>query len=126
MSDQEVQKGIGELFSLSREAEIDSINFDTEVDEASFKTWSKSKKHPWVRTRCGGTDFECVRRFINKPENKKRWTGVVMFTDGYAAGLGQIIGVRVLWLITESGSMDVIRPGDLVVQMKFPKKITTK
>ena len=122
MSDGEVIKGISELFSLSHEAEIDSINFDTEVDETSFKTWKKGKQHPWVRTRCGGTDFECVQRYVNQAKNRGKWSGVIIYTDGYAAGMSQIVGAKVLWLITEHGTIAPVRPGDLVVKMKTHNK----
>lgn len=125
MSDGEVIKGLSEVFSLSQEAEIDTINFDTEVDESSFKTWKRGKQHPWVRTRCGGTDFECVQRYANDPKNRGKWSGIIIYTDGYAAGMGQIVGAKVLWLITEGGTQAPVRPGDLVVQMKANKKSST-
>lgn len=124
MADKDVQTGFSELFALSDKAEIDMVNFDTEVDETSFKTWKRGKKHEWIRTRCGGTDFECVQRFANKRSNRGRWSGIFIYTDGYASGISQIVGVRLLWLITETGTLGCVRPGDLVVQLKKSKTPT--
>lgn len=118
MGDDDVSLGLGEAFACSKEGEIDILNFDTEVDEKSFRTVSKGKVFKWERTRCGGTDFNCVMRFVNNPKNRGKWTGVVIVTDGYADNMGQIIGAKVLWLITPTGTKATVRPGDLVAQMK--------
>ena len=119
MSDDDVRKGFANVTALSGETTVDCYNFDTEVDIASHKVWKCGKEHPWSRTRSGGTDFDCVRRFVSRPENVKKWTGIVIFTDGYAAALGAMPGnVKVLWVITPGGSTGVVREGDLVVQLK--------
>lgn len=122
MSDEEVAKGFAEVFQLSGEAEVDVVNFDTEVDEKSLHTWKKGRKWEWKRTRCGGTDFNCVRRWVGSPKRRGKYSGVVLFTDGYADSLGAMPpGTRVIWCITESGTMENVRPGDLAVKMKHKK-----
>jgi predicted metal-dependent peptidase len=104
---------------LSRETSIDVYHFDTEVDEKSFTVWKKGRATPKAhRTRCGGTDFNAVAGFCNKGENRGKWSGVIILTDGYAPIMGPIIGSRVLWVITESGTMEMVRPGDLACKMK--------
>lgn len=118
MSDEDVSLGLGEAFACSKEAAIDIINFDTEIDADSFREVTKGKPFKWERTRCGGTDFNCVMRFVNSQKNRGRWTGVVIVTDGYADNMGQIIGAKVLWLVTPGGTLERVRPGDLVAKMK--------
>lgn len=118
MSDKDVGTGFSEVSSLSGLTELDVYNFDTEVDESSHKVWKSGKSHPWGRTRCGGTDFNAVRNFVALPENINRWTGVVIYTDGYASNMAAMPpGIKVLWVITPTGSTNAIDPRDLVVQL---------
>jgi predicted metal-dependent peptidase len=122
MSNKEVQVGMGELLSLSKEASIDSINFDTEVDLNSLLTWKHGKDHDWVRTRQGGTDVNCVAKYLSKEGVKNKYSGCIIYTDGYTPDLQAIPRVKVLWLITENGTRNPVRPGDLCVQIKHEKK----
>lgn len=120
MSDEDIALLFSELEGFAKETVLDVYHFDTEIDENSHTVWKAGKPFPPAhRTRCGGTDFQCVADFCNKPENRGRWSGVVVLTDGYAPAIkGTIVGARTLWVITETGTMDPIRPGDLAVQMK--------
>jgi predicted metal-dependent peptidase len=117
VSDSDVQRGLAEAFACSKEAQIDIVNFDTEIDMSSFKSIKNGQNFQWKRTRCGGTDFDCVQKFLNDPKNRGKYSAVIMFTDGYAPKMGAIVGTRVLWVITEHGDAGAPRPGDLVVKM---------
>lgn len=118
MSDKDIAMLFGELEGLAKETEIDVFHFDTEVDVNSKTVWKKGKPFPKPhRTRCGGTDFDCVANYCNNPKNPS-WSGVVILTDGYAPTMGAIKGSKVMWVVTETGTMEHIRPGDLAVQMK--------
>ena len=123
VGDDDVQRGLAEAFACSREASIDIVNFDTEIDESSFKTVKNGQNFQWKRTRNGGTDFDCVQRFLNSPKNRGKYSAVVMFTDGYAPKMGAIVGTKVLWVITPSGDSGAPRPGDLVVKMGQDKSV---
>lgn len=118
MSDQDIALMFGELQSLSSLIEIDTFHFDTEIDENSYRRWKKNDPFPPLRTRCGGTDFQAVADFCNRPENRGRWSGIIILTDGYAPTMGQVMNARVLWVITETGTMDAVRTGDLAIKMK--------
>ena len=118
MSDKDIAQLFGELEGLAKETEIDVFHFDTAIDEESHTVWKKGKQFPKPhRTRCGGTDFNAVSSFCNNPKNP-HWDGVVILTDGYAPVMNAIVGSRVLWVITETGSLEIVREGDLAVQMK--------
>ena len=118
MSDKDIAQLFGELEGLAKETEIDVYHFDTEIDEQSHTVWRKGKPFPKPhRTRCGGTDFQAVANFCNSSKSQ-HWSGVIILTDGYAPTMGQIVGSKVLWVITETGDPAIARPGDLVCQMK--------
>lgn len=119
MSDDDISLLFSELEGFADKTEIEVFHFDTEIDEKSRTTWKKGRPYPPAhRTRCGGTDFQAIANFCNKPENRGKWAGVVILTDGYAPAMGQIVGTRVIWVITETGTMEAVRQGDLAVQMK--------
>ena len=65
----------------------------------------------------GGTDFNAIANYCNDPK-KPTYDGVVILTDGYAPQMGAITNAKVLWVITETGTMEAVRQGDLAVQMK--------
>jgi predicted metal-dependent peptidase len=123
MSDDDVAAAFAEVEGASKETTIDVYNFDTEIDEESHKVWQRGKKFPWGRTRCGGTDFNAVANFVNEDRNRNRWSGVVILTDGYAPEMGSVRGSKVLWIITETGSVEAARPGDLLVQLRKDKNL---
>ena len=122
MSDEDITLLFGELDNLAKDVVIDIYFFDTEIDTKSHMTWSKGGNKPRIRARCGGTDFNAVANFCNSRENRNKWTGVIILTDGYAPTMGAIHGARVIQVITETGTMDACRPGDLAVQMKKERK----
>lgn len=126
MSDEDIALLFGELEGLANETEIDCWHFDTEIDENSHMNWKKGMGFPKVlRTRCGGTDFQAVADFCNKQENRGKWSGIIILTDGYAPVMGAVNGSRVLWVITETGTMDAVRSGDLCCQMSKQKQFQT-
>jgi len=79
----ELELAFGELRNLTRRTEFTTFHFDTEVDEKSETTWKRGKSVKTGRTRCGGTDFECVTKHANK--NAGRFDGYIIITDGEAA-----------------------------------------
>jgi predicted metal-dependent peptidase len=123
VGDEDVQRGLAEAFACSKEASIDIVNFDTEIDMSSFATVKNGQNFKWKRTRNGGTDFDCVQRFLNNPKNRGKYSAVIMFTDGYAPKMGAVVGTKVMWVITETGDVGAPRQGDLVVKMGKDKSV---
>lgn len=126
MSDDDVCLCFAEVEGASKETNIDVYNFDTEIDVKSHRVWKRGAGFQWGRTRCGGTDFDAVQRFVNSPENRGRWSGVVILTDGYAPTMGAVVGAKILWIVTPGGTREHIREGDLLVQLQKPEKKATK
>jgi len=119
MADSDIALLFGELEGAAQFTDLDVYHFDTEIDEKSHTVWSKSKPFPKPhRTRSGGTSFQAVADFCNRPEYRNRWSGIIILTDGYAPTMGTIVGAKVLWVVTETGTMEHIRRGDLAIQMK--------
>jgi predicted metal-dependent peptidase len=118
MSDEDIELLFGELENLANDVTLDVWFFDTEIDHNSHMVWKRGSTKPRKRMRCGGTDFNAVAQFCNSRENRNKWSGVIILTDGYAPKMGVIRGARVIQVITEHGTMDSVRSGDLAVQMK--------
>jgi len=70
------------LRGLAKRTEFTTFHFDTSVDEKSEMTWKKGRTPAVHRTRCGGTDFECVTKHAN--QNSARFDGYIIITDGEA------------------------------------------
>lgn len=71
----------GEMVSLSRRTDFHVYMFDTSVDESSHFKWNKNARFKGIkRTRCGGTDFECVTKHAH--ENKDKFDAYLVLTDG--------------------------------------------
>jgi len=70
----------GELRNLARQTNFTIFNFDTTVDEASEREWTRNRTPGIERTRCGGTDFQAVTDHANK--NSSRFDGYLILTDG--------------------------------------------
>ena len=83
VGDPELEMAFAELRNLARNTEFTTFHFDTEVDEKSETLWKKNKTPKVHRTRCGGTDFQCVTAHANK--NRNRFDGYIIITDGEAA-----------------------------------------
>lgn len=123
VSDEDVQRFLAETFAASKEGKIDIINFDTEMDENSLQSITNGQNFKWVRTRCGGTDFDAVQRYLNNSKRRGKYSACIIMTDGYAPKMGAIVGTKVMWIITESGDIFAARSGDLVVKMGKDKTV---
>ena len=82
VSNSDLELAFANLRGLAKKTDFTTFHFDTSVDEKSETEW-KSGRSPQVhRTRCGGTDFECVTKHAN--QNKHRFDGYIIITDGEA------------------------------------------
>lgn len=123
MSNEDISLLFGEMEGLAKHVEIDCFNFDTEIDVKSHFKWKRGKKYPELkRTKCGGTDFNCIANFCNNPKTP-HWDGIIILTDGYAPTMSMIRGSKILWVVTPTGTKEYIREGDLVIKMTKDDKL---
>ena len=83
VSKSDLELVFAELASLSKRTTFTTFHFDTSVDVDSESEWKKGRRVAPYRTRCGGTDFQCVTEHANK--NSARFDGYLIITDGEAA-----------------------------------------
>jgi predicted metal-dependent peptidase len=99
--DQMIEIFFSEILSLAKNVEIDFIVFDYTVDTSSFLTLKKGNKPELIRTRCGGTNFDAPTKYVNDPENRGKWDGLLILTDGEAPAPGPC-NIRRAWVYTDS------------------------
>ena len=83
VSDSDLEMAFANLRNLSKRTDFTTFHFDTSVDEKSESLWRSGKTPKVHRTRCGGTDFQCVTKHAN--ENRHRFDGYIIITDGEAS-----------------------------------------
>ena len=83
VGNEELELAFAELRNLARRTQFTTFHFDTEVDVASETEWRRGKTPEARRTRCGGTDFQCVTTHANN--NSNRFDGYIIITDGEAS-----------------------------------------
>ena len=117
----ELEMAFAELRNLARNTEFTTFHFDTEVDEKSETLWKKNKTPQVHRTRCGGTDFQCVTTHANK--NRNRFDGYIIITDGEASK-PKPSKMKRCWLLVP-GTKLVFGPDkrDFVAKMKKSNKV---
>ena len=82
VSNNDLEVAFANLRNLAKRTEFTTFHFDTSVDTDSETPWRSGKTPEVHRTRCGGTDFECVTKHAN--QNKHRFDGYIIITDGEA------------------------------------------
>jgi len=109
----------GELQGLARRTEFTVYHFDTSVDTENSFTWKRGQNHPPMRTRCGGTDFDCVTEHANA--NRAKFDGMLVITDG-EAGKPASSKMKRLWMIVPDRKLMFEKDRrDVIAQMKWPK-----
>jgi len=121
VSDEALELFYGELPGLSRHADFTIFNFDTSVDESSATVWRKgSIMNKLVRTRCGGTDFDAVTRFLASPIGRKhKFEAVIILTDGGAPKPESARGHRRCWVLEPGTNLYFNNPDarDVVISL---------
>lgn len=82
VDDNQLEEVASVLGNLARKTTFHIINFDTEVDNDSFSVWRKGTKIKFKRTRCGGTDFDSVNKWMDEQKRNNVYDCVVVCTDG--------------------------------------------
>ena len=105
-----------ELEGLARKVTFTFYPFDSTVDTDNEIVWKKGARSKLNRFRCGGTCFKAVDRHAE--ENRHRFDGYIVCTDGEAADPGPS-RMRRAWVIVPGRKLyfDAHR-GDTVVELK--------
>lgn len=120
VSDGDLEMLAGELEQLASRVEFTLFNFDTSVDISSERTIKQRSTVVLDRTRCGGTDFQCVQDHANK--NTKRFDGYLVLTDGYAPKTRGHNKLKRGWVIVPTGELQFSKPArDFEIKMKGVK-----
>ena len=82
VDDHQLEQIFGVLGALAKKTTFHLVNFDTEVDEKSYEVWNRGKRKAPKRTRCGGTDFGCVQKWLHKKKMQSKFDFVVILSDG--------------------------------------------
>jgi predicted metal-dependent peptidase len=127
MGNEDISKAISEAANAAKETEVILVPFDTEIHWGKREVIKRGRKPTYQRVRCGGTDFQAVCDFLQAPEAVGCQAAVIV-TDGYAGKVEGWPRLPILWLITDTGSTDVINSNHLVVHMDGAgtKKATIK
>lgn len=125
VSNEAVEMFFGVLGSLAKKVSFTIIPFDASVDKANIVEWKRGQKPELKRTRCGGTDFGCVSDFVNASENRGKWDGLIILTDGECCDPGPS-RVKRGWVICPDHKL-MFDTDELVMQMDDPaKRVNTK
>jgi len=83
VSDSDLEEVAAVLGSLTRKITVTVVPFDTVVRTDEIFSWRKGTKLGGIkRVACGGTDFNAPTNWINSPENRGKFDGLVICTDG--------------------------------------------
>ena len=120
VDDASLELAFGELRSLAKRTKFTTFHFDTSVDDASEAEWRSGKTPTAHRTRCGGTDFDCVTTHAAK--NMHRFDGYIIITDGEAPK-PKASRLKRGWLIIPGRKLNFVADNsDFVINMKHAKK----
>lgn len=116
VSDDDLEEVAAVLGSLTRKITVTVVPFDTTVRESEIFSWRKGTKLGGIkRVACGGTDFNAPTNWINSPENRGKFDGLVICTDGECS---KPVDSRVkrAWVIS-TGRKLLFDTNELVIKM---------
>lgn len=125
VDDDQQSRIFGALDGCSKKCTFDLVAFDYTVAADSLMTWKRNTRPKLMRVRNGGTNFDAVTEFVNRPENRGRWDGVIIATDG-ECGRPSASRVKLAWLVTPGHKL-MFEPyeGELVIQMSDKDDVVT-
>ena len=117
----DLELAFANLRNLAKKTEFTTFHFDTSVDVESETSWKRGRTPEASRTRCGGTDFECVTKHANA--NKHRFDGYLIITDGEASKPSTSHLKRGWLIVPNRNLMFHADNSDFVISMKHPKEV---
>lgn len=125
VDDHQLARIYGALDGCSKKCTFDLLPFDHTVAVEDLKTWKRNTRPTMQRVRGGGTSFDAVVEFVNKQENRGRWDGVIIATDGECSRPAAS-RVKLAWLITPGHKlMFDAYEGEMVIQMSEKDEVVS-
>lgn len=124
VDDQSLESIFGVLRDCAKRTSFTVLPFDHTVDEKNMFEWKRGQTPKFKRVRSGGTSFQAVIDFINKPENRGKWDGIIFCTDGECYKPTGTY-VRTAWVIVPGRKL-MFETNDLVIQMDDNKSTIKK
>ncbi len=125
VDDTQLARIYGALDGCSKKCTFDLLPFDHTVAAEDMKTWKRNTKPTMMRVRGGGTSFDAVVEFVNRPENRGRWDGLIIATDGECSRPAAS-RVKLAWLITPGHKlMFEAYEGEMVIEMSDKDDVVT-
>lgn len=116
-----VEQFFSVLRSLAKKVSFTVIPFDYGVDKENMFEWKKGQTPAFVRTRAGGTCFDAPTEFANAPENRGRWDGMIILTDG-GAPKPRTSRIKRAWVLAPNCKLAFEETEEMVIQMDEPGK----
>ena len=88
VGDDMLEMFFAELETLTRKVDITLLHFDCHTSVKDMYEWKKGTRPQLKRVRGGGTNFDAPTDFVISPENRGRWDGLLIMTDGCAPAPG--------------------------------------
>ena len=82
VDDEQLASFFAALTILTKKISVDILPFDCEADVKDVYEWKKGTIPNLTRTKSGGTNFDAPSNVANAPENRGRWDGYLIMTDG--------------------------------------------
>lgn len=103
--------------TLTQKIDIEFVPFDTECLSENVVKWNKNAipREALVRIKSGGTDFNAPSMLFDAPENRNRWDGLIILTDGQAPKPVEVRKKRA-WVLVKNGKLD-FQTSDLQVNI---------
>jgi predicted metal-dependent peptidase len=127
VNDEWLELIFGAITKLSKRTTFDVIPFDCSVVKDGIFTWKKGTNPKLERVAQGGTDFDCITDFINSAENRGKYDGFLIMTDG-GAGRPRPSRVKRGWILVPGTQLyfGETLPGETVIHMVDPKEQVKK
>ncbi len=115
VDDLQIEEIFGVLGSLTKLIDITVIPFDFTVDVDNIIEWKKGMKMQFHRSRCGGTNFDAPTDYVNDPERRGQFDGLLICTDGECCAPGPSRVSRA-FVVTRNHQL-MFPTDDLVIQI---------
>ena len=111
-----------ELSNLGNLTEFDILPFSTCVNEEGIQTVTRSKPAKFIRTECGGTDFNAPVGYVNKHSGNKSYDCLILLTDGQCFK-PERCEIPLIYVLAPGCRLDFEPyPENIVIQMTLPNK----